>query len=613
MKSIQILALTLFLTMTLIGAALGGENDRAEQLRELHLQWLGGRSVLEQLTDISTAGELQTSGLTGTLSVRQHKDGYQRVDYDLQVAKGTEIVTPQGGWELNFSGQLEAMAPTKLEGKEQGFRYSFNEHLLTDPMEYIGEEERGDKLWAVLRINDPNGTLLDLFIDPADGSMIWARKTTSAAVGWDQLEDWRIVNGLRLAFSQVTTQEGVPAESRITWETITINSGLTPEDFSTAGLGREVVSSAAPVSSEWRDFTLFNDSYIYLPCEVNGATTELVLDSGAGITVIDSAFAEEIGLAGEREIVAKGVSGTQSAWLASGVNITIGDLKLNDLTVAIIDMSYVATRVGRSMPVVMGKEIFHNMIVDVDYPQRRLAFHDPGSFRYEEQGHSLDLYPTESGKRLVEASLNGLPPVRFQLDTGSGGSADIFANYLEEQDLLTGCERISTSYGGGVGGGQVSRLAVMDSFDFAGFVLENIPMRFPPGEGAGSYADSRYAGNLGVQIFSRFRMIFDFPHDRLHVEAGPDWATRPFRRNHLGLVFDWIRGKLRVIHVAIGSPGERAGFGVGDIVRKLNGKRVTEEHWLAEYRQLRNREIGDLFYIRLENGRRRPVMPDEYY
>ena len=79
-----------------------------------------------------------------------------------------------------------------------------------------------------------------------------------------------------------------------------------------------------------------------MPCVVNGVETELLLDSGAGITVLDKSFADEIGLEGRKpEITARGTSGTQAASLVGGVNITLGDVELKDLTVAIIDLERV--------------------------------------------------------------------------------------------------------------------------------------------------------------------------------------------------------------------------------------------------------------------------------
>jgi Aspartyl protease/PDZ domain len=584
--------------------------DRGSELLELHLNWRGGRANLESLRDISATGTLSVAGLEGPLTVVQQGDGYRKVEYDLKVVSGKEFVTPKGGWEVNESGQLDAMDVVKLESQRRNIDSAFERHLLAGEVAYVGEEEHDGRSWEVLRFDDAEGDHADLLIDPGDGSLSWARTVAGGQISWEHMEDWRLVEGVRMAYLNTSQPPGGAPATTVIWDEVRINQGLTPADFDARKAGRQVVHLGD--DDAWIPFTLYEERYIYMPCIVNGVETELLLDSGAGITVLDKSFADAIGLKGEGEITARGTSGTQAASLASGVNITLGDVELKDLTVAIIDLGDLTRRFGRSMPVIMGKELFNNAIVDIDYPRQRVAFHDAANYGYEETGHSLQMHPTHNGKRLVELSIEDQPPAMFQVDTGSGACVDIFDAYTRERGLLDGREGVSTTYRGGVGGVVESKVATLASLEFAGYRLANVPAGFaPPGEGG--FGTTDFAGNLGAGIFTRFRLIFDFTRNRLHVESGPEWDTQPFKRNRLGVATDYVDGQVQVMHVAQGSPAEKAGIKAGDAIATVNGEPLTEATRTITIREVSRAPAGTTVTLKLGDGRELRIELAEYY
>ncbi|HEU0310278.1 MAG TPA: retropepsin-like aspartic protease, partial [Sphingomicrobium sp.] len=75
-------------------------------------------------------------------------------------------------------------------------------------------------------------------------------------------------------------------------------------------------------------FELYRGNRIFLTGRINGVETPMILDSGAGVTTLDTAFARKIGLAGGQKIVAQGVGGRQDAELFQDVTIDAGNLRL---------------------------------------------------------------------------------------------------------------------------------------------------------------------------------------------------------------------------------------------------------------------------------------------
>ena len=70
-------------------------------------------------------------------------------------------------------------------------------------------------------------------------------------------------------------------------------------------------------------FELFRGQRIFVAGQINGKQTPMMLDSGAGMTVVDRAFAERIGLKGSMTIDVRGASGKVPGQIASGSSAKI--------------------------------------------------------------------------------------------------------------------------------------------------------------------------------------------------------------------------------------------------------------------------------------------------
>ena len=139
----------------------------------------------------------------------------------------------------------------------------------------------------------------------------------------------------------------------------------------------------------WIPMDLDLGSYIYVRGKVNGDETDIVLDTGAGATVVDQGFADKLRLETRRSVMAKGVGGMQRASFLSGIKVEVGSLTLEIPEVVGIDMSSVAASLGRGMPVILGKDVFHELVVDLDYPGSRLALSAPTTFKYAGPGRTI--------------------------------------------------------------------------------------------------------------------------------------------------------------------------------------------------------------------------------
>ncbi len=600
----------LLLTAPVAHAAIPAD---AQALIDAHVAWLGGWTALDGQRDVALAGTIQVSGLSGTITVQERHDGRVRMAYDLTLVKGVECLDGAAGWERNPSGQIEDLGTDKAARLRRQNDRTFNRHLRGEGVDVTnaGPLEKDGRAWATLRFTYPDGDLYDLLVDPATGESVWSRTVEDGRETWTLVSEVREVAGVRLGFKQETFAEHAAENQVVVWERVDVNTGLDDEIFARPGASTRVAHLPAGATvSAWQPIELHMERWIYLRGSVNGIATEILLDSGAGMTVLDREFAERAGLRAEGAVAARGTGGVTEAGMVEGVTLGIGDLTVGPLTAAVIDLADVAQRIGRPMPVILGKEVFHALVVDVDYPGSRIRFHDPASFRYDGPGRRLDLIAADDGHKNLLVSMEGGEPVVVGLDTGEGGALTVFGHYAQERGFLSR-RPLSESKGGGVGGTTISRTATLSSVTIAGYELKNVPVTIHQENVKGAFDTRRQAGNLGTGILGRFRVLFDYEHDALWLEPGPEFGA-PLPRDRAGLGLELDGDQLVVRFVAPGSPAAAAGWQEGERVQALDGEPVGPEWWRVAARWARAAD-GTIARFTMADGAERMLALRAYY
>jgi hypothetical protein len=365
-------------------------------------------------------------------------------------------------------------------------------------------------------------------------------------------------------------------------------------------------AESAPRERRWLPFEFYQQKYVYVRGEILGHATDIVLDTGAGKTVVDKTFAELIGLETRGSVTAKGVGGSVRASWAPGVELKLGETEIGDLTAVVIDMGFVRSMLGRDMPVILGVDVFDEMVVDLDYPNRRVAFLAAEGFEYDGTGDTVSLKRQPFAKMWkVPATIDGAEGW-FDLDTGSGDTLSLTTGFGEAHGLPAETSRTSRWMRAGVGGVRETRTFSAGTLRIGSTTLTDVPMSVQQGGGRG---DSD--GNMGAQIFGRFRVICDFSRERIHLEPGPDCETRQFRRERLGIYPDATKETLEVKLIAPGSPAAAAGWTAGMVITAVDGSTGSAHDLLAKIRSasLDAKEIR----LRDGDGREHTIALARYY
>jgi len=356
---------------------------------------------------------------------------------------------------------------------------------------------------------------------------------------------------------------------------------------------------AAPHTVE---FELVQDRQILFPITVNGVETEAWLDSGSSTTVVDAAFARQIGLQLGDEIKAAGVAGPIANVRLSQAELKIGDVAVPARQVAVMDLSPVSSVTPRPIHVILGREVFQLAVLQIDFQRRQIAFlprseftaPDPRPIPLHRSG-PLRSFPVAVGGVTTDAIL----------DLGNSGSLLLDRGFAERRGLLKG-RRTSTQLSVGADGAREALILSLDNVWVGGTRFQGVPA-------VATQLTTQAPANVGLEILKRFRVTIDFAGDRLWLEPQEATLTAPFRKNRAGISVLQDKGRVRISHVAPGSPAEAAGWRVGEEFTAVDGQRVDAGYRASPLAQWTHRPAGTMVRLTMADGSERALILADYF
>jgi predicted aspartyl protease len=350
-------------------------------------------------------------------------------------------------------------------------------------------------------------------------------------------------------------------------------------------------------------FQFVLERQIVFPILIDGKPAEAWLDSGASATVVDAAFARQLGLQLGAPIRAHGVTGEVADVRLAQADLAAGALAMPARRVVVMDLSGVQRMVARPVQVLLGRDVFDQAVVGIDFQARRITLTPRDAF-VPPAAPPLPL--NRSGDlRSVPIRAAGVEMAAI-LDLGNAGGLLIDKEFADHYGLFDGRLQ-STTLGVGADGAREEVLTTVNRLELGGVRLDGVPTMATPN------LSSKAPANLGLQVLSRFRLTIDFAGDRIWLSPYADAATRPFRKNRTGLTVVPDGARLLVDHVAVGSPAARAGWKKGEAIAAIDGKAVPPGFAAEEASFFVYRAAGTTVALTLADGRTRKLTLADYY
>ncbi len=255
---------------------------------------------------------------------------------------------------------------------------------------------------------------------------------------------------------------------------------------------------------------------ILLPVHVNDrGPFDFILDTGAGTSLLSSELAKQLEakVIGSKE--GQSAGGKVSVSLAKVDSISVGETKLHDVDVGIVDLAQIGKTIGAKIDGDLGYNFLKYFRVTINYRDCEIRFDDPK--RVESFGRSartevpIRLASPAKPLILVDVHANGRGPFQFAIDTGTSTTA--IAPELAKQ---LGVE--SSPVGAGTtGGASVDFSAgMLQSFQLGGAKIDNMAVVVADFfEMLNTAIGAKLDGIVGYNFLRNYKVVIDYPGEML--------------------------------------------------------------------------------------------------
>lgn len=260
---------------------------------------------------------------------------------------------------------------------------------------------------------------------------------------------------------------------------------------------------------------------IFVPAALAGHAVDALLDSGAEMTLVDTAYAREIGLEATGGDTVQGSGGEAKARFAEGVTLRVAGKTLTGLTVAILDLSDISKRLNGGVPIrlIVGRELFDSARWTIDIAHGSLAEVDrnatpPGIRLPLTSTHGIEAFP---------ASVEGLPPVLAVFDLGNASGVMVGKAYADRVGFTRDGRPQTHEMSGGIGGARERTVVTVSRVDVAGEGFDQLPVTIDDTPSAEDL-------NIDIGILAAFRITVDYAEHAIWfdpVDVVKDAETLP--------------------------------------------------------------------------------------
>ena len=258
---------------------------------------------------------------------------------------------------------------------------------------------------------------------------------------------------------------------------------------------------------------------ILLPVQVNGeGPFEFILDTGAGTSLLSSDLAKKLNIKIISTKEGQSAGGKISVSLAKVDSLALGQAKLDDLDVGIVDLSHIGKTIGTKIDGDVGYNFLKHFRIAIDYHNCEIRFDEPR--RIERLGRSaktevpMRLASLAKPLLLVDVHANGQGPFQFAIDTGTSTTA-IAPELAQHLGLKSSPVGPLTT-----GGAQVNVTAgTLESFKVGRAGVDDLVVVVADFFAMLSQAvGAKLDGIVGYNFLRNFRVVMDYPSEKFRLE-----------------------------------------------------------------------------------------------
>lgn len=614
--------ITAILFLFILTPIIYGQEITPETILDRHAKAIGGMQAIKKFKTMHYQANVKLGTLEGSAEIYLAKNWDTEmgvgegpttrevnIDYpanaimkmDIAIMKVEEGVYNGEYWIKDQTGTVRDMVGEERKQFVTDMFMSTYDYIL-DPnlrksFEYVGTEDFDGKPCYIMKFMPYEGEPITLYFDVDNYLIVGSKSAVQGIPVTSTYTDWRKADGLSVPFVTVQDLGNPMLLTTITLTGITVNEEVPEAVFIPPSSGSKQYRFSNGMDSTNLKFTL-NVHHIYVPVYVNGSGPFMfILDSGAGMSMVEKKVADSLGLKDAGNLPAVGVGGVDVGNFVKIDSLRLGNLTLLDFAAGALDLTFGGQMSIEPIDGILGYDLFSRLVVDVNYPGEMLSVFDPEANIYKGGADTVDC-EIETNHPVVNCYVNDTVPGRFRFDTGSQNFLDLNTPYVEEYDLLSTVEKELGKFPMlGIGGTSETTLAILKSFTIGKTRLDNVITGFSNVE-TGIFAAENIDGNVGGGILKLFDIGFDYPNNKIYLTKSPD-AEIEQGLVTTGIIIDEKDGNFNVYKILNGTPAEESGLKNGDKIIAVNGTSV-EGKKMQEVYDLLNGEEGDTITVQAE-------------
>lgn len=289
-------------------------------------------------------------------------------------------------------------------------------------------------------------------------------------------------------------------------------------------------------------FKMVNNLMI-IPVEVNGSKLNFLLDTGVNNTLMFNLSVEDsLKLKNTRKIKVRGLGEGNFIDAVQSKNNTfkIGKVVNNShMTYLIPGKEFdLSARLGIDVNGIIGGDLFRDMVVEVNYSNKRIKFYNSSKYEYKKcrkcETFNLTFY---KGKPYIDIKVKDdgkIIDAKLLIDTG--GSKTIWL-FDKSSDAITLPEKYFNDFlGRGLSGNIYGRRSKIDEVIIGKHIFKDANVAYPDSLSIPTaYEHKERNGSLGAGILKRFRILLDYRDKKIVFKGKSKFYKNPFTYNKSGL------------------------------------------------------------------------------
>jgi hypothetical protein len=312
---------------------------------------------------------------------------------------------------------------------------------------------------------------------------------------------------------------------------------------------------------------LFTGGVMLLKAKLDGFPDSLsfILDTGSGGISLDSGTCVRLQLKPEpSDKTILGIAGVRQVRFLYNRTLHLPGLTVDSLNFHVNDYDILTSVYGEKIDGIIGYSFFSRYIVSINYDSLNVSVYSLGAFRYPRGSYIMR--PLIPNLPIINAQATDARKVdaRFYFDTGAGLCTLFSTDFAADSDILDSRKKQYLTRAQGLGGKADMRLTTIKELRLGPYRFRRVPAYvFDDSYNVTSYPNT--CGLVGNDILRRFNVILNY--DRRTICLTPNTHYRDqFDYSYSGLSIYWEDSVIRVGDIMPGSPAEKAGLLVDDVL-----------------------------------------------